>query len=125
MPIYTYHCPSCGRDADQFARVADRDANAPACCGAAMARKLSAPMVQVPGGDVSYKCPMTGEVVKSMRRRQYLMEQQGVVDARDFKESWAKADAKRKAERAEAKAAYDAIPDKVKQAAQATGPLAA
>lgn len=123
MPIYTYHCPSCGRDQDQFARVDDRDANAPACCGASMGRKLSAPMVQVPGGDVSYKCPMTGQVVKSMRQRKYLMEQNGVVDARDFKDTWAKSEAKKQADKAEAKAYYDSLPDKVKKAAEATAPI--
>lgn len=123
MPLYTYHCPSCGREQDQFARVADRDANAPDCCGAQMGRTLTAAMVQVPGGDVSYKCPMSGEVVKSMRRRKYLMEKNGVVDARDFKESWAKADAKKKADKAEAKAYYDSIPDAVKKAAESAAPI--
>ena len=125
MPLYAYHCPACGREQDQFARVADRDANAPECCGAAMPRKLTAPMVQMPGGDVGYECPMSGEIVKTMRRRKYLMEKHGVVDARDYKESWARADAKRKEERAEAQKYYGQLPDAVKKAAESSGPLAA
>lgn len=36
MPLYAYHCDRCGRDADQFNRIADR-ATGPVCCGAAMA----------------------------------------------------------------------------------------
>ena len=123
MPIYTYRCESCGTEVDQFARVDARDSSAPSCCDGPTVRKLTAAMVQMPGGDVSYQCPMTGEVVKSMRRRKYLMESNGVVDARDYRETWAKADAKRKADKAEAKAYYDAVPDKVKQAAAETGPV--
>lgn len=124
MPLYSYRC--CDRSQDAFNSVDARDTGAPACgeCGQPMARQLSAPMVQVPGGDVSYKCSMTGEVVKSMRRRRYLMEKEGVVDARDFKDQWARTDAARKAEKAEAKAYYDSLPQAVKDAAKATAPTA-
>lgn len=68
MPLYPFRCADCGRDQDQFARVDDRDANPPVCCGAAMARQLVAPMVSVSNTE-AYKCPMTGETVSSERRR--------------------------------------------------------
>ena len=120
MPLYTYQCATCGRDADEFNKIADRD-NGPACCGAAMARQLSAPMVMVPGGtDFAYKCQVTGENVQSMRKRKYIMEKHGLADARDYSATWAKQRETRARENAEAKAHYASIPDSVQKAAAAT-----
>lgn len=116
MPLYPYHCPSCGRDEDVFARVDERDSAAPRCCGAAMRRQISTPMVQVPGGlDVRYICPMSGEQVTSMKRRKYLMEKHGVVDSRELKDTWRRNLQQRKREKEEAQKAYDALPDEVKK----------
>ena len=124
MPIYTYTCGTCGRDRDEFNKVADRD-NAPSCCGASMSRKLTACMVQVPGGiDVDYRCQVTGEVVQSMRQRQYIMEKHDLVDARDLQDTWKRRLAADKAEREEIAAVNNAIPEAVKQAAMATIPPA-
>jgi putative FmdB family regulatory protein len=83
MPIYPFTCPTCGASRDEFKRVADRDANPPECCGAAMARQITAPMVSVPA-ECRYKCPVTGEVVTSYRQRRNLMAQHNLVDANDF-----------------------------------------
>jgi len=127
MPIYPFHCPSCGRDQDQFARVDDRDANPPTCCGAAMSRQITAPMVAVANLE-GYQCPMTGEVVTSSRRRKYLMEANGVVDAREYAGKdgpWARKRAKDAAEKAEVEAEIAALPDEVKKAAGLTGAVAA
>lgn len=97
----------------------------PDCCGAAMSRKLTACMVSIPGGtDIDYKCPVTGEVVQTMRKRQYIMEQNGLVDARDLQDTWKRKLASDKAEREEIAAVNNAIPDAVKQAAMATIPPA-
>ena len=124
MPLYAYKCAACGRDADEFNRIADRD-NGPDCCGAAMARRLTECMVSVPGGiDVDYKCPLSGEVVQSMRKRQYIMEKNGLVDARDLQDTWKRRLANDRAEREEIAAVNNAIPDAVKQAAMATIPPA-
>lgn len=120
MPIYSYRCGQCDREADSFARIEDRD-NGPACCGAAMARQLSAPMVMVPGGtDFAYQCQVTGENVQSMRKRKYIMEKHGLADARDYSATWAKQRETRARENAEAKAHYASLPDSVKKAAAAT-----
>ena len=82
-------------------------------------------MVSVPGGtDIDYKCPVTGEVVQTMRKRQYIMEQNGLVDARDLQDTWKRKLASDKAEREEIAAVNNAIPDAVKQAAMATIPPA-
>ena len=124
MPIYTYTCGTCGRDRDEFNKVADRD-NMPDCCGAAMSRKLTACMVSIPGGtDIDYKCPVTGAPVQSMRKRKEIMERHDLVDARDLQDTWKRRLAADKAEREEVAAVNNAIPDAVKQAAMATIPPA-
>jgi putative FmdB family regulatory protein len=118
MPVYTYRCGTCEQSRDAFNKVDDRDCS-PECCGQAMARQFTAPMVQVPGGiDVNYRCPMSGEVVQSMKRRKYLMEKHGVVDSRELTDTWKKNQAARQAEQAEMKAAYDALPEAVKKAGE-------
>lgn len=118
MPLYTYRCDQCGRDTDHFNKMAARD-NGPDCCGAQSRPIITPTMVQVPGGtDLNYRCPMSGEIVQSMRRRQYLMQKHDVVDARDYTESWKRAKAKRASEDAAAKAHYDSLPDAVKKAAK-------
>lgn len=116
MPIYAYHCPTCGADADEFRKVDDRD-NAPMCCDAPMKREITAPMVSVPPS-FAYKCQMSGEVVTTYRKRKELMEKHGVVDARDYTETIKKKQAERAAEKAEAKAYYDSLPESVKKAAE-------
>lgn len=117
MPIYAFRCATCGSDQDQFARVDDRDANPPVCCGAAMARQISAPMVTCRSSE-AYQCPMTGETVTSERRRKYLMEANGVVDARDYAGKdgpWARKRAKDAAEKAAVEAELAALPEAVKK----------
>lgn len=76
-------------------------------------------MVSVRSFD-SYVCPMTDKVIQSERARKYAMEKEGVVDAREFKDTWAKNRKKRAEENAAAKKHYDALPDSVKKAAAAT-----
>jgi hypothetical protein len=91
-----------------------------------MAPIITPTMIQVPGGtDFAYQCPMTGENVQSMRRRKYLMEKNGVVDARDYYSQWKRQAEKRKSEDAEAKQHYDSLPDAVKKAAAVTAPAGA
>ena len=122
MPLYTYRCGHCGRDADHFNKMADRE-NGPDCCGATMAPIITPTMIQVPGGtDLNYRCPMSGEVVQSMARRKYLMEKHDVVDARDYTDAWKRSTERKAREKAEAQAELDRIPDAVKQAALATAP---
>jgi len=118
MPLYSYKCATCGSVHDQHNTVADR-ANGPQCCGATADKLLTAAMVQVPGGtSLSYQCPMTGEHVQSMRRRQYLMDQNDVVDSRDLKDTWARKMAKDKADKADAVLHYNSLPEAVKTAAK-------
>lgn len=123
MPLYTHFCNECGHEQAVFAKVAERDDCAPDCCGVKTSRVLDAPMVQVPGGlDVRYVCPMSGEQVTSMRRRQYLMEREGVVDSRDLTTQWERTKIDRAETKAELARLDASIPDAVKKAAMDTAP---
>ena len=74
----------------------------------------------MPGGiDVNYKCNITGQVVQSMRQRQYIMDKHGMVDAHDLKTTWQRKEAAHKAEQAELKAFNDKIPEAVRKQAAA------
>ena len=44
MPIYTVMCDQCGKEEDIYRSLAEFN-NLPDCCGAAMHRKICAPMV--------------------------------------------------------------------------------
>lgn len=81
-----------------------------------MKREITAPMVSVPPS-FAYKCQMSGEVVTTYRKRKELMQKHGVVDARDYTETIKRKMNERQAEKAEAKAYYESLPDAVKKAA--------
>ena len=77
-------------------------------------------MVSVPGGtDIDYLCPITGEAVQSMRKRQYIMDKHGMVDARDLQPVWKRKEAEHQRTQAELKAFNDKIPEAVRKQAQA------
>ena len=86
-----------------------------------MVQQLTACMVSVPGGtNIDYRCPVTGEPVQTMRKRQYLLDKHGMVDARDLHSTWQRKEAEHKREQAELKAFNDKIPEAVRKQAQAT-----
>lgn len=64
----------------------------------------------------NYRCAMTDQVIKSESQRRYTMEQNNVVDAREYDSQWARQRVKKAEETAEAKRYYDALPDAVKSA---------
>ena len=121
MPIYTYRCSHCGCEQDQFTRMAERETSGPTCCDAQTSPILTTTMIAVKG-DFGYHCQMSGEVVTTHKRREYLMAKNNVVDARDYKESWKRSTAARAAERAEVAAAYERLPDAVKKTVANTAP---
>lgn len=87
MPIYTYKCPECQSERDDFNRIDDRHTNAPTCeCGARMAMQIS-PVRGVVQKDANYVCPATGEQVTSYRQRRNLFAKHNLMDARDFDKS--------------------------------------
>lgn len=130
MPIYASMCPRCGGEHDYFAKVDDRE-HTPVCCGEPTVRKVTAPMAVSVPQDFGYKCQMTGETVTTYRQREYIRAKESdkagcnLVDARDFKDKWAKTYQKRAEEKVEVAKELAAIPDSVKKAFQDSGPVAA
>lgn len=76
MPLYTYEC-SCGKSADEFRSVAERN-NAPLCCGKPMQKQLGGHRV-VPDV-VPYFDDNLESYVKSKQHRKQLMREQGVYE---------------------------------------------
>ena len=66
MPLYDYHCVTCGTIQPLFRKIADRD-NPRLCgtCGQARTRILTAPHIapDYPG----YSCPVTGKWVEGRK----------------------------------------------------------
>lgn len=88
MPIYTYKCPQCESERDDFNRIDDRHTNAPVCeCGTRMAMQIS-PVRGSVQPDAHYVCPASGERVTSHRQRRETFAKHGLMDARDFDKSW-------------------------------------
>lgn len=80
MPLYSYLCATCGKQADSFANVVDRHSNAPNCHGkmqleivAAMISPDIAPYRAV-GGD------MAGKVITSRRAHREFLKRNGFVE---------------------------------------------
>lgn len=72
----------------------------------------------VPGGvDIDYRCTVTGEAVQSMRKRKYIMDKHGLVDAREVHGEVKRKIKREQAEIAEAQAEIAKLPDAVKAAA--------
>lgn len=77
MPLYEYSCDSCGKTADEFRSVAERN-NAPLCCGKAMKKLLGGHRVI---GDIApYFDENLESHVKSRQHRAQLMREQGVYE---------------------------------------------
>lgn len=81
MPLYSYRCTKCGAQRDEYNSIANR-ALGPQCCEATMEPQITAPSVMV-RCEARYKCPVTGEEVTTRRKRQYIMDKHGLIDAND------------------------------------------
>jgi putative FmdB family regulatory protein len=76
MPLYEYEC-ACGKHADEFRSVADRN-NAPLCCGKPMQKVIGGHRVI---GDVApYYDDNLETYVKSKQHRREVMREQGVSE---------------------------------------------
>lgn len=85
MPLYAYQCKECGAERDQFNRVSDRHTNVPTCAQhGAMALRIM-PNLGYVQRDCHYICPATGQQVTNHRQRRRIMEENGFIDANDFK----------------------------------------
>lgn len=82
MPTYTFRCPACGTVRDVFARVSDKEANTPDCCG-----QKSETIIQPVAGYVQmecrYRCPATQAGVTSWKQRKEIFARHNLQDASD------------------------------------------
>lgn len=86
--IYEYQCKQCKRTTEAVRKLADRE-NGPECehCEIQMEQViLTAPYSVPPVWNISYKCQATGQVITSMRQRQRIMDENGLMDARELGE---------------------------------------
>jgi putative FmdB family regulatory protein len=81
MPVYDYHCPRCGADAEAYNSIDARRTDAPICCGERMELAVSAPYGYVAGRWDAYKCVATGKVISTKRQRSEEMKRANLVDA--------------------------------------------
>ena len=82
MPLYSYACPVCGAERDEFNRIDDRHTNAPQCHGPM--RLLISPVRGSVQESCHYVCPQTGQGVTSWRQRRNILAEHRLVDARDL-----------------------------------------
>lgn len=81
MPIYTYKCPICDKQKDQYNTIAGRH-NGPMCCE--VMEQLIVPVNIQPvlgGGDFpGYYCVVTDKFVTSRRERRNIMAKHNLVE---------------------------------------------
>lgn len=68
--------------------MAERRTNAPVCHGKPMDIRIHAVTGFMGKRDCHYKCPITGEIVRSQRQREYIMQKHDVLDAMDFQSNF-------------------------------------
>lgn len=117
MPLYEFKCETCKKHRDVLRRMADSSLPGPECCGRATARVYTPQLINV-GEDIRYRCPVTGQDIQSDRQRKRVLDEHGLVDARDYASVWARNKQKERDERAEAQRHYDSLPDIVKTTAK-------
>jgi hypothetical protein len=117
MPIYEFRCPTCDTHRDVVCRIAEREANTPVCCGIPGVQVLHAAMVRVQA-EARYRCPATGEIVTTRRKRRYLFEKHGLADADDFKSNVEKTKRRAAKDRELAAELYKGVPESVVNAMQ-------
>lgn len=120
MPIYDLKCTTCGAREDHTLRVAELDSNRPQHCGAPMAVVLHASVGMVQA-EARYRCPATGEIVTTRRKRRYLFEKHGLADADDFKSNVEKTKRRAAKDRELAAELYKGVPESVVNAMQKVG----
>ncbi len=113
MPLYDYHCRTCGgARADVFNRMADCESNAPRCCDSPMSIVIQRPMVTVQA-EAHYVCPATGEKVTSWRQRRNIFAKHRLRDANDHPPEQVIRDENRKWDKIRERAKA-AVPDELK-----------
>ena len=81
MPIYTYSCPVCDKQKDQFNTIAGRN-NGPSCCEAMELVIMPTQLQPVLGGGdfQGYQCIVTDKWVTSRKERRNIMAEHNLVE---------------------------------------------
>lgn len=112
MPTYAFRCPTCETRTELFCRMSELDAQHPSCCGAKMVQQLFANTGSVQA-EARYRCPATGELVTTRRKRRYLFEKHGLADANDYASNVEKTKKRAQADRELGAQLYKDLPDSV------------
>lgn len=85
MPIYSYRCEKCGHT-DTAVRRVDNRHESPVClrCAGGMNLYITPVRLSVANIFMDYFDPGLGEHITSPKRRKYLQEKAGFVDAQDY-----------------------------------------
>jgi len=109
--LYDHRCSHCGAERDNvFNTVAERNSNAPVCCGERMPIVIKVAPYGYVEREIHYVCPVTNEGVTTRKQRQYIMESQDLIDANDVASTSAQRKAAKAKKQAEIKAIKDAVP---------------
>lgn len=77
MPIYVMQCP-CGHQEEIYRSIARMDDDLPEHCGAAMTRRVTAPMVSA---DIQpYRSMITGEQISSRSQHRAHLRSHGMIE---------------------------------------------
>lgn len=91
--LYDYQCKQCQAETEAINTVAERNTNAPVCCGQHMEIIIkSAPMGYM-GRTIDYICPVTNQHVSSKRQRRNIMAEHNLKPAHELMQSKAQRDA--------------------------------
>lgn len=120
MRIYEYRCLECGAELEAVNTIDQRRSHAPFCCGVQTQIEIRSPRQGYVDNMEEYICPVTRKPITTRRQRNYVMEENYLIDANDYlqtDEQRAAKAAKAQAERERIAAERAKVPDAVKQVA--------
>ena len=118
--IYEYRCLECGAELEAVREIEQRRTHAPLCCGQLTQIEIRTPRQGYVDNMAEYICPVTRKPITTRRQRNYVMEENYLIDANDYlqtDEQRAAKAAKAQAERERIAAQKAKEPDIVKQVA--------
>lgn len=112
MPTYEYKCLDCGEYITRYNSVDARRINTPKCqCGGNTEFKISMPMIASAARFENYKCPVTGDIVTSQKKKKYIEDKNDLIIV---EKGMGLTQAERQAKRQEVKNYKDHLPDELK-----------
>ena len=91
--IYDHKCKACGAEAESVNKVADRNTNAPICCGERMPIIIKVAPMGYMGRTIDYVCPVTNQHISTKAQRRDVMARNGLAPAHELMQTKAQRDA--------------------------------